>query len=60
MGKGVFHEGFYYFIGMNQAGLAELIRNSIEKCPKEIQPCLWENIVLIGGNAKFRGMKERL
>ena len=47
-------------IGINQAGLAEMMAQTIEKCPTALELPLYENVVLAGGNTKFGGFPERL
>ncbi len=47
-------------IGLDQASLAETIYQSISECPFELQPFLYANIVLSGGNTKFPFFQEKL
>ncbi|KAK9500920.1 hypothetical protein O3M35_002083 [Rhynocoris fuscipes] len=47
-------------IGINQMGLAEAIKYSIQQCPEESRSHLYKNIVVTGGSALFPGFKERL
>lgn len=47
-------------IGIQQMGLPEAIVHSINLCPEETRPHLYNNIVVTGGNGCFPGMKERL
>uniref|UniRef100_A0A6G1SDJ2 Actin-related protein 6 n=1 Tax=Aceria tosichella TaxID=561515 RepID=A0A6G1SDJ2_9ACAR len=47
-------------IGINQVGIVEAIVDSISSLPEKIQPLLYSNIVLTGGNANIRGFKARL
>lgn len=47
-------------VGINQVGVVEAIVDSISSLPKRVQPLLYKNIVLTGGNVKIRGFKERL
>lgn len=47
-------------IGMKSMGIAEAVVKSIFCCPKDQQEKLAMNIVLIGGNCKFPGFKERM
>ncbi|RWS24460.1 actin-related protein 6-like protein, partial [Leptotrombidium deliense] len=47
-------------IGINEIGISQAIVHSIESQPEEIKPHLYENILLIGGNACFPGYKERI
>jgi actin-related protein 6 len=45
---------------LDQAGLASTIAYSISLLPDDLQAMFWANIGLIGGNAKFAGLRERL
>ncbi|KAK4052625.1 Actin- protein 6 [Microbotryomycetes sp. JL221] len=47
-------------IELNQGGLPEVIVDSIMALPQEIQGMMWNNIILVGGSAKFPGFVERL
>lgn len=47
-------------VGLQQAGLAELISQAVQACPEEIHAELYANVVLTGGNCKFRNLKERV
>ena len=47
-------------IGIQQMGLSQTIAQSISLVDMQYQPSLWSNILFIGGNAKFKGIKERL
>jgi len=47
-------------IGINQAGIAEVIVQAVNECAPEIHPLLYSNIVLCVGNCMFPGFKERL
>jgi len=47
-------------IGIDQAGIAESIYNSVEELPEHIRPSLYNNILLTGGNCLFPNFKERL
>ncbi|TMW61771.1 hypothetical protein Poli38472_010834 [Pythium oligandrum] len=47
-------------IGIDQAGLAEVVMQSVRQCPEELHATLLENILLVGGNTKFRNFRERL
>eukprot|EP00116_Pleurobrachia_bachei_P008066 sb/3468328/ len=47
-------------IGVDEMGLGEAIRESVEACPPAMQPHLYNNIVIIGGNSKFQNFKERV
>lgn len=47
-------------IGLAQAGVAELIVQSVQAVPLQYQPDLYANIVLTGGNCLFPGFRKRL
>ncbi|KAJ8950169.1 hypothetical protein NQ314_008022 [Rhamnusium bicolor] len=47
-------------IGMKSMGIAEAVVKAIYCCPKDQQENLAKNIVVIGGNCKFPGFKERM
>lgn len=47
-------------IGIDQVGLPEAIIHSINMCPKETRPHLFNNIIVTGGSGSFPGLKERL
>ena len=47
-------------IGVEQMGLAEAIVHSISLTPKEMHPHFYSNIVITGGNAMFRGFRDRI
>ncbi|XP_018566589.1 actin-related protein 6 [Anoplophora glabripennis] len=47
-------------IGMKSMGIAEAVVKSIYSCPKDQQEKLAKNVVLVGGNCKFPGFKERM
>jgi len=49
-----------YHLGLDDAPLHQVVESSILACEKELQGPLWANIVLVGGGAKMRGIKERL
>ncbi|KAK6357840.1 Actin- protein 6 [Orbilia blumenaviensis] len=53
----LFHPGD---VGYRQSGLSEVIMKSVESVPELYKALLLANIVLIGGNALLRGLKERL
>ena len=50
----------YLSPGLQQAGLASTIAQSIALLPEEIQGMFWANIGLIGGNCKLPGFSRRL
>ncbi|CAG2100522.1 unnamed protein product [Medioppia subpectinata] len=47
-------------VGIDQMGISHTIDHSINTIPEEIRPHLYENILLIGGNCGFSGIKERV
>ena len=47
-------------IGIEQMGLPEAIVHSVSLTPKEMHHQFFANIVLTGGNAFFKGYKERM
>lgn len=47
-------------IGMKSMGIAEAAIKSIMSCPKEYRQSLARNIILVGGNCKFPGFKDRI
>lgn len=47
-------------VGINQIGISHSIIYSIESCPEEYRPFLYENILLVGGNSNFSGYRERI
>lgn len=47
-------------VGMKQAGLPEMILQSLEVLPAGLRPAMLANVVLVGGNAKIPGMLRRL
>eukprot|EP00210_Caulerpa_lentillifera_P004353 g4151.t1 len=47
-------------IGLNQAGLPEVICQSIQQTPSFFWPLLYSNIILIGGVAQCPGFADRL
>ncbi|XP_056642515.1 actin-related protein 6 [Diorhabda sublineata] len=47
-------------IGMKSMGIAEAIVKSVYCCPKNQQEDLVKHVVLVGGNCKFPGFKERM
>jgi actin-related protein 6 len=47
-------------IGLDQPGLPELIKQAIDASPKDIQPFLYSNIFVAGGNANLPNFCPRL
>lgn len=46
--------------GLNQAGIAEAVMQSIASLPLELQGMFWSNVVCVGGNCAFAGFEGRL
>ncbi|XP_055048724.2 actin-related protein 6 [Misgurnus anguillicaudatus] len=47
-------------IGIQEMGIPEALVNSINNMPEEMQPHLYKNIVLTGGNTLFPGFRDRV
>ncbi|KAL9097599.1 MAG: hypothetical protein Q9165_000496 [Trypethelium subeluteriae] len=47
-------------IGMKQAGLPQMVIQSLEALPESLRPGMMANMVVVGGNAKIPGFMERL
>ena len=47
-------------IGINQMGISEALLSVIQGFPETMQPHFCKNIILMGGNAKMPGFRERL
>lgn len=47
-------------VGMKQAGVAEVVMQSLELVPEQYRELLLANIVLVGGNVNIPGFCERL
>lgn len=47
-------------LGLDCAGIHEMIHNSIKKCDDSVRSSLLSNVVLSGGSTMFSGMKDRL
>ncbi|KAG8930478.1 Actin- protein 6 [Tulasnella sp. 417] len=47
-------------VGLDQAGLPQTVASCISLLPADVQGLFWANIGIIGGNAKFPGIEERL
>lgn len=47
-------------IGLDQAGVAEAIMQAVNACPEALHGALLENILLVGGNTKFRNFQTRV
>jgi actin-related protein 6 len=47
-------------LGMKQAGIHEIVMQSLSKLPPGLWPVMLANILVVGGNAKIPGFVERL
>lgn len=47
-------------VGISQTGIPEAIVECISRCEPQVQPWLYRNIVLTGGNACLRNMRARV
>lgn len=47
-------------LGLESAGIHELVRDAIMKCHVDIRGAMFNDIVLAGGSTMFRGIKDRL
>ena len=47
-------------IGISEAGIPEMISQSIAKCPQVMERQLYQNIIVAGGNTLLPGFKDRL
>ncbi|KAN0065930.1 Actin-related protein 6 [Thecaphora frezii] len=47
-------------IGLDQASLPDIVRESIAACPLEAQGVLWSNILVVGGGARCPGLVRRV
>ncbi|XP_022207751.2 actin-related protein 6 isoform X2 [Nilaparvata lugens] len=47
-------------IGISQMGITEAIVNSVASCPEEVRPHLFNNVLIVGGCAKFPGFQQRV
>lgn len=47
-------------VGLDQAGVAEAIVQAVNSCPEALHGALLENILLVGGNTKFRNFQTRV
>ena len=47
-------------VGMQQAGLAELVMHSLSSVPTGLWGVMLANVYLVGGNARLPGFKERM
>ena len=47
-------------VGMKQAGIPEVVMQSLEKVPEQFRDLLLANVVVVGGNVNIPGFLERL
>uniref|UniRef100_A0A2L2YCC9 Actin-related protein 6 n=2 Tax=Parasteatoda tepidariorum TaxID=114398 RepID=A0A2L2YCC9_PARTP len=47
-------------VNIDEMGISEAIIHCIEATPEDVQPHLYKNILVTGGNASFPGFKERV
>eukprot|EP00826_Nyctotherus_ovalis_P037185 TRINITY_DN3377_c0_g4_i4.p1 TRINITY_DN3377_c0_g4~~TRINITY_DN3377_c0_g4_i4.p1 ORF type:complete len:278 (-),score=116.02 TRINITY_DN3377_c0_g4_i4:338-1171(-) len=47
-------------IGIMEAGISEALVQAVSKCPKVMQPLMYENIIIAGGSTAMPGFQERL
>ncbi|XP_054632356.1 actin-related protein 6 isoform X2 [Dunckerocampus dactyliophorus] len=47
-------------IGLQEMGIPEAIVHSVQSLPEDMQPHMYDNIILTGGNTLFPGFRERL
>ncbi|CAM9339438.1 unnamed protein product [Scytosiphon promiscuus] len=47
-------------IGLRQMGLSEAVATCIERCPAELRPQFYANVLLTGGNCAIPNLRERL
>ncbi|CAB3405421.1 unnamed protein product [Caenorhabditis bovis] len=47
-------------VDLDQMGVGEAVVESLARCPENLRAALSENIVVIGGSAKFAGFQQRL
>ena len=47
-------------IGISEAGISEAIVQAVNKCPKVIQPLMYENIIISGGTSAVPGFQDRV
>ncbi len=46
--------------GMKQAGVAEAIFQSVSSCARALQPLMYSNIILVGGNTLLPNYTQRV
>ena len=47
-------------IGLDCGGIAEAISESITSCPPMVHAAMYHNVLLVGGNAKISGFRDRV
>jgi len=47
-------------IGVEQEGIAQLVKTTVDKCDIDVRKDMYENIVLSGGTTMYTGLPERL
>lgn len=47
-------------VGIHEMGIAEALVHTIESLPEEMQPHMYSNVVLTGGNCKIPGFYDRM
>lgn len=47
-------------IGINQAGIPEMITQSVSKCPPIFERDLYNNVIIAGGNSNIPGLRARI
>ena len=47
-------------IGINEAGIPEMLQQVVNKCAKPFEGPLYNNIIIAGGNTQLKGFKTRL
>lgn len=47
-------------LGIQEAGISEAIVQAVDKCPKTLQPLMYENVVIAGGTTSMPGFQDRL
>lgn len=47
-------------VGLQQAGVAEIIFQAVQACPEKLHADLYANVVLTGGNCRFLNFRERV
>ena len=45
---------------LSQCGIHEAIHSAVLKCPKDVQPILYRNIMMTGGNTGFKNFRPRV